>query len=214
MERYHFVSTAKGRVDAPAGKIAGVSVITQGPALGHGVMIDAKSLQTVKTCAETYPGGLKVKLNHGADASAIVGSLANFRIDGQQLRADLSLLKTSPHRDYVLEIAQNMPGSFGLSISFTGQLEEVNKEQMMRCLEIYSCDIVDSPAANPSGLFAAPKLTGLARSIAAAKRDGVRAELTRILKPVLTPSQAAHAAGLFGIEKSIFISRCESGKIK
>jgi len=152
---YAFRTTfASGAINTDARIISGVSVITEGPALGHGVMIDAESLSTVKTCAETYGGGLKVKMNHRSGADAIVGRLSNFRIEGQQLRADLQLLRSHPQTAIVLEMAETMPESFGLSISFSGALEgEEGETQFMRCLEIYSCDIVDSPAANPSGLF-------------------------------------------------------------
>jgi len=152
---YAFRTTfASGAINTDARTISGVSVITEGPALGHGVMIDAESLSTVKTCAETYGSGLKVKMNHRSGADAIVGRLSSFRIEGQQLRADLQLLKSHPQTAVVLEMAETMPESFGLSISFSGALEgEEGETQFMRCLEIYSCDIVDSPAANPSGLF-------------------------------------------------------------
>ena len=62
---YAFRTTfASGAINTDARTISGVSVITEGPALGHGVMIDAESLSTVKTCAETYGSGLKVKMNH------------------------------------------------------------------------------------------------------------------------------------------------------
>lgn len=142
-----------GAINAEAGIIEGVSVISEGPALGHGVMIDATTLETVKACSESYSGGLKVKMNHYSGADAIVGTLRNFRIDGPQLRADLQLLKASPHRALVLEMAQEMPEGFGLSISFSGSVDEEDGVKFARCLEIYSCDIVDQPAANPTGLF-------------------------------------------------------------
>jgi hypothetical protein len=143
-----------GSILADQRRIDGVSVITEGPALGHGVWIDSTSLETVKTCAEEYRGGLKVKMNHHSGAEAIVGTLKSFRIEGVQLKADLQLLSNHPLTPLVLEMAETMPESFGLSISFSGQIEEGDKgAQLMRCLEIYSCDIVDQPAANPTGLF-------------------------------------------------------------
>lgn len=160
MSRYTFsASFATEAIDLDAGLIRGVSVITEGPALGHGVMIDAASLASVVECASAYRGGLKVKMNHGTGADAIVGVLRNFRIDSESelqcVRADLQLLKSSSLRSLILEMSMEMPDSFGLSISFSGVVEEIEKEQYVRCLEIYSCDIVDSPAANPNGLFAA-----------------------------------------------------------
>jgi hypothetical protein len=98
-------------------------------------------------------------------------------IDGIQLRADLHLLKSHEDFEKILEMAENMPGSFGLSISFSGECDDVevpsdDSEEVepnsgelptgpveivraARCMEIYSADLVDQPAANPTGLFQA-----------------------------------------------------------
>ena len=64
MEQVITFSASAGAIDAEAGVIRGVSLITKGPALGHGVMIDEKTLEQVKKAAEQYAGGLKVKLDH------------------------------------------------------------------------------------------------------------------------------------------------------
>jgi hypothetical protein len=142
-----------GRIDAAEGVIYGVAVITKGPALGHGMSVDDTTLAGVVTQANTYEGGMKVKLDHTDSAGAIVGYLRGFRIEGDAVRADLTLLKSSPHRDYVLEIASTIPDTFGLSISFSGADEKIGDHVFARCTEIYSADIVSEPAANPSGLF-------------------------------------------------------------
>jgi hypothetical protein len=53
-----------------------------------------------------------------------------------------------------MEMAETMPGAFGLSIAFSGAPEGGDDAtRFARCTEIYSCDIVDIPAANPTGLF-------------------------------------------------------------
>lgn len=144
-------------IDAGAGVIRGVSVITEGPALGHGMEVDATTLAQVKACAETYAGGLKVKIStqrgHLGDVAEIVGYLTGFRIEGAKLLADLHLLETSPHRAYILELAAKIPDTFGLSISFSGPVERVDEVDFARCVEIYSADLVAEPAANPTGLF-------------------------------------------------------------
>lgn len=140
-------------VDEASGTIRGVSVITEGPALGHGLMVDSTTVQQIKKCAEEYAGGLKVLMNHGAGADGIVGYLNGFRIDGKQLRADLNLLKSAPHRAYVIELAQTIPDTFGLSVAFSGVSEVKDGKAFARCTEIFSCDLVSSPAANPDGLF-------------------------------------------------------------
>jgi hypothetical protein len=118
-------------------------------------MIDAQTLAEVKAAAETYTGGLKVKTDHYSGFNEIVGTLKNFTIDGDQLRADLHLLKNHEATARILEMAELMPDTFGLSISFTGQHEDQGEAVFARCSEIYSADLVDAPAANPTGLFSA-----------------------------------------------------------
>jgi hypothetical protein len=178
MESLTFFAAATGsRVDREAGILRGVSVITEGEAKGHGMIVDGVTLQQVKACAETYVDGLRVKMDHYTGIDAMVGVLRDFVIDGPQLRADLHLIKSHEDFEKILEMAENMPGSFGLSISFSGDSEDVevpsddteevepNSGELpdsgteiaraARCMEIYSADLVDQPAANPSGLFQA-----------------------------------------------------------
>ena len=144
-----------GDIDAAAATIKNVSVITAGEARGHGMQIDEKTLLQVKAAAETYSGGLKVKTDHYSGFNEIVGVLKNFTIDGDQLRADLFLLKNHDATARILEMAELMPDTFGLSISFSGEHEESGDTVFARCSEIYSADLVDQPAANVNGLFSA-----------------------------------------------------------
>lgn len=148
-------AVAAGKIDAEAGVIRGVSLISEGPALGHGVMVDARTLEQVKAAAEQYEGGLKVKLDHNSGAGDIIGFVDALRIEGKKLLGDLHLLQNSPHRGYVLEIAEKIPDTFGLSIAFSGPVEmSADKKTMLqRCSEIYSVDLVSEPAANADGLF-------------------------------------------------------------
>ena len=148
-------AVAAGKIDAEAGVIRGVSLISEGPALGHGVMVDARTLEQVKAAAEQYEGGLKVKLDHNSGAGDIIGYVDGLRIEGKKLLGDLNLLKNSPHRGYVLEIAEKIPDTFGLSIAFSGPVEMASdkKTMLQRCTEIYSVDLVSEPAANAEGLF-------------------------------------------------------------
>jgi hypothetical protein len=55
----------------------------------------------------------------------------------------------------VLEIAEKIPDTFGLSIAFSGPVEMSGdkKTMLQRCSEIYSVDLVSEPAANAEGLF-------------------------------------------------------------
>ena len=155
MEPVITFAASAGVIDAQTGIIRGVSLITKGPALGHGVMIDDKTLQQVKSAAEQYSGGLKVKLDHSGGAGDIVGYIDTLRIDGEKLLGDLHLLESSVHRAYILEIAERIPDTFGLSIAFSGPSEKSADKltTLQRCSEIYSVDLVSEPAANPNGFF-------------------------------------------------------------
>ncbi len=133
--------------------IEGVSVISVGEAKGHGLFVDATTLQEVKACAESYAGGVKVNLDHGAGIKDIVGFCDNFRIVGDKLIADLNLLQNAEKRAYVLEIAEKLPDTFGISIAFSGPVREINGKRFASCTELYSADLVQTPAANPTGLF-------------------------------------------------------------
>jgi hypothetical protein len=133
--------------------IEGVSVISVGEAKGHGLFVDRITLQEVKACAESYAGGVKVNLDHGAGIRDIVGFCDNFRIVGDKLVADLNLLQNAERRDYVLEIAEKLPDTFGISIAFSGPVREIDGKRFASCAELYSADLVQTPAANPTGLF-------------------------------------------------------------
>ena len=133
--------------------IEGVSIISVGEAKGHGLFVDDITLQEVKACAESFAGGVKVNLDHGAGIKDIVGFCDNFRIIGKKLVADLNLLETAEKRAYVLEIASRMPDTFGISIAFSGPVREKDGRSFASCTELYSADLVQTPAANPTGLF-------------------------------------------------------------
>ena len=133
--------------------IEGVSIISVGEAKGHGLFVDDITLQEVKACAKSYAGGVKVNLDHGAGIKDIVGFCDNFRIIGKKLVADLNLLETAEKRAYVLEIASRMPDTFGISIAFSGPVREKDGRSFASCTELYSADLVQTPAANPTGLF-------------------------------------------------------------
>jgi len=161
----HF-EVASGKINRKRGMISGVAVITAGEAKGHGLRVDLTTLEQVMACAEDYVGGLAVRFaqeDHGGGAANIVGNLRNWRIDALEqmggtpcLRADLHLLKAHDSYALILEMAETMPESFGLSIVFSGEHEDTEAGRFARCTELYGCDIVKNPAANPTGLFSAP----------------------------------------------------------
>ena len=147
-----FSSIADSKVSAD-GVIAGVAVITVGEALGHGVFIDSTTLEMFSALGVAFPSGVQVKIDHGSGFSSIVGTLKNFSVQGNKVVADLHLLQTHKEYSTIVEMADKMPNAFGLSVSFSGKRVELDGKQYVRTLELYSIDLVDHPAANPSGLF-------------------------------------------------------------
>jgi hypothetical protein len=89
-----------------------------------------------------------------------------------------------------------MPDTFGLSISFTGEHEESDNDIVFaRCTEIYSADLVDAPAANPTGLFSA--------KVDSAKKDMDEKQIADAIAAALAPvieDMAAMQAKLAALE--------------
>lgn len=174
---------ADGAVDAENAVISGVSMITGGlTAKGHGLEVDGKTLKQIYLCAKKM-GQVPVKTNHGSGVDAVNGFLTNFRIDGDKVRGDWHLLRTYATTEHLLEMAERMPNSVGLSVAFRGEPETADGETIFhdektktdytlaaggrkvplkagtpkhaRCTELVSTDLVASPAANPGGMFSA-----------------------------------------------------------
>ncbi|MDX2108759.1 MAG: hypothetical protein SFY80_00815 [Verrucomicrobiota bacterium] len=144
-------------IDKTAGVIRGVSMLTGNMvAKGHPLLVDKTTLQQIHDCAVSM-GQVPVKENHKSGAGEVTGFLSNFRIEGNQVKADWNLLKTYPRFEQILETAERMPSGVGLSVAFIGpkqaQFDKAG-QQLARCAELLSCDYVTSPAANPDGLFA------------------------------------------------------------
>jgi hypothetical protein len=174
-ERHQFSTAAAlavdNRVNTATGVLYGVAVITEGPARGHAdrvsgkpLHVDQKTLLTVlKAAREFGASGPKVLMNHSGGAGDIVGSLRNFRIEGKVLRADLHLLNSTPHRAYVLEVAETAPSAFALSVAFSGTHDVMGDRAFARCVELYSVDLVAEAAANAAlfdGVVRSPAVDG------------------------------------------------------
>ena len=193
-----FQPVVPGTIDAQSGIIKNCSVLTIGEAMGHGLIVDATSLLQVQALAQKFPNGVKTSIDHGGSVERVVGALHNFRIIDQQLLADLHLLKTHPGFAKMLELAQTMPQAFGLSVAFSGKPDG----SKLRCTELYSVDLVDTPAANPRGLFTAlttKPLHGLARAQSAIARELATREAKE--KTVQLRASTTLAPKLFGLAK-------------
>jgi len=154
------VDLRSAKVDRESGVIKSVSICSIGDAKGHDKLCDKTTLEQLRDCIRTYDSGLKVKFNpdsfnHG-DAG-IAGRIPGdtLRIKSGKLVGDLHVYKNYPAKDYLFEIAEESPDHFGLSVEFSGVDEEKDDQTFARCTEIYAAAVVDLPAANPTGLFAA-----------------------------------------------------------
>jgi hypothetical protein len=125
-----------------------------------------------------------VKVEHDGDLLDTVGLLKNWRIDGETLRADLHLLQ-SDHaaRQKILEMAASMPDTFGLSIEFEFELEEIGERMHARCKRLLNVALVEEPAANPALFSAMEPVT----------KEEVAAIVAEALKPIAERIAAVEA---------------------
>lgn len=116
-----------GAVDAKAGRISGVSLLTADrEAIGHGVWIDTKSLTGFH--ALLLDRKLKAYATHGASGGDgtldEVGFWDGARIDGLNLRSDFTAFDAWRRHavsefETLFEIAEKLPHEFGASLSFS-----------------------------------------------------------------------------------------------
>jgi len=133
----------------------GISVITAGPALGHGMVIDADTLSQV-VAKGNEAGQVKVLSDHSSSVSNIIGYLENFSLDGGRVRADLTLLESHDGFAYFSELLSTLPGQIGFSISFSGVPRVADDGTMLADIQtLLSVDLVTQPAANPTGVYSA-----------------------------------------------------------
>lgn len=178
-----------GRVDREGGAIYGVSVNTVGEAKGHGVSLEQEFIERVAELGNAERNGLKARFGHPSMCSTALGTMLgrfrNFRVDGDQVFADLFLsnsAKDTPNgnlHDYVLSLAEDESDMFGTSIVFTiGEHYQRNSmgekvfehfsndtTTFVTCDSLHACDVVDDPAANPDGLFSGFNTESLAGQV-------------------------------------------------
>ncbi len=171
------------QIDFEKGIIRKVSVCSQGEARGHGINLDESFIKDLLSQGEKANHGVKCRFGHPSPYNDAIGTLIgvfkNFELsdDNSQIYADLYLsesAKKSPHGnlfEYTLSLAEHHPKHFGTSIvnfepsyyqyDAEGNKKElmgyndynVDKEIFMKLGSFEACDLVDSPAANPAGLF-------------------------------------------------------------
>jgi hypothetical protein len=198
LTQFRALSTA-GKVDAAAGVIYGVSVITQGPALGHNVTVDEKGVkQCLEACQEFGDEGVKLVINHDSGFQEIVGAVKNFRVQGLQLLGDAYLLDSPPDRPHILELAQKMPRNIGLSVETYGEPETIEKKKYWRVDSIDAIALVPNPAANKSGLFSKRKTSlKIAETTIDDLREQVRSAAMKDARFTKTPDAADCCTGVW-----------------
>lgn len=135
-------------------KFEGISVATVGPAVGHSMMVDNKTLLQAQEAGQAG-SPVKVFLDHEEKIDSLIGFLENFRIVDDQLRADLDLIGAHPQSAFYQEILKKAPNRVGFSMTFSGQPEEQDGQRFARVAELVSVDLVSRPAANKNGVFRA-----------------------------------------------------------
>ena len=172
----------------------GISVITAGPALGHGMIIDADTLEQVVQAGNDL-GQVKVLSDHSASISNIIGYLENFTLDGGRVRADLTLFESHEGFAYFSELIGTLPGQIGFSISFSGvpRMAE-DGTQLADVSTLYSVDLVTTPAANPTGVYSARVDTRKSLNMDTTVKESA---------PVIEAAPEAPAAPAFNAEQAI-----------
>ena len=143
----------------------GVAVMQIGPAQGHTLdalvggaakkiplHIDATTLSQIADAANKFKNGVKVKDGHDGKVSDIVGSATNFSIDGDTLRADLTVNTGTESGAAIAAAIETIPDTFGLSAKFGGEHEVIGEKAYARCQELNSIDFEPETAAT-SGMF-------------------------------------------------------------
>lgn len=168
-----------------AGLIRGAAAITRGEALGHGEWVDQFAVEQVVAMGNLASKGIKVRFTHpGLSADGMgtgLGRMNNFRVEGDRAIGDIHFSKAShstPDGDlatYVMNLADEDPESFGMSIVFSSDVGEEDRFESehgdtdgnfqtpdddntenyrhIRLAKLWASDVVDEPAANPAGLF-------------------------------------------------------------
>lgn len=150
-------------IDADAGTISGVSLITIGEARGHRstesglrLLVDQTTLQEVYDCC-CQMGSVKVKLDHGSGILSTIGFVDGFGLGGDKVTANLHIYDAEPEAQRIFEIAEKNPQHMGISLEFLGvdQEDPMEKVCYARCTEVLTAALVSDPAANVS-LFSIP----------------------------------------------------------
>lgn len=155
------------------GTIRNCAVMTVGPTIGHPFAIDATTLLQARDIINAQPEGVKIRFKHPGktpegtvadDAGSVVGRLMpNTRIVGECLRGDVQIGDYAANlpgqgdaRAYLIGIAKQDPQAIGLSVVMLWTPDRgADGSIVARVSDVWACDFVGKPAANPNGLLSA-----------------------------------------------------------
>jgi hypothetical protein len=170
--------TDGANVDREKRTIFGASIASVGEAIGHGVELDQTFMSQVVEHGNAAKHGVKVRFGHPNMSSSaegtFLGRATNFRLadEGSRVRADIRLADVAFSEtankagDYVLDLAEEDPDAFGVSVVFDGErVMRLNEDgtpkkdedgnellPLMRVKKLWASDVVDEPATG-DGLF-------------------------------------------------------------
>lgn len=157
-----------GTVDMDKGVLLGVKVIEIGSVNdSRPFFVDEETLRQIEELGNRPSKGVKVRYTHAGSEDAMgshLGRASNFRVDGDCVRADITLAKSSfisPRGNlggYVLTLAEEDSLSLGMSVAGTLDGETMSDLEdsgvmPLRFIDLYSADVVADPAATRNGLF-------------------------------------------------------------
>ncbi len=160
-------------IDKENAVIKNVLIIQEGEARGHDLFLNQQFLDDVVKLGNQKTNGVKARFGHPNMCSTALGTFIgrykNFHKIGTLVYADFYLdasAKISPNGnlfDYILQLAETNPDTFGSSIAFKpgktitlSEKDPTTNETMLKSYAtielLHAVDLVDDPAAT-NGLF-------------------------------------------------------------
>jgi hypothetical protein len=172
-------------------KFTGVSVCTIGPAIGHDIQIDATTIAQIAQLGNDC-SPIKVTQDHDHSVANIIGSMSNFFVDGEQVKADFEVIEEHPLAGYYEKLISIFPDSIGFSIDSIGVPEIQGEVKLCRLEQLFAVGLVSEPAANPNGVYSSARKIKTTR---ATKKKEVKAaqenESEEIAEPIDAPSDSS-----------------------
>ena len=184
-------------INADAGTISGVSLISIGEARGHRstesglrLLVDQTTLKEVYDCC-CEMGSVKVKVDHGSGILSTIGFVDGFGLGDGKVTANLHIYDAEPQAQRIFEIAEKNPQHMGISLEFMGvdQEDPMEKCSYARCTEVLTAALVSDPAANAS-LFSIPTPLDATHSPAKINPSSLtKTSVTQFMKKLETASE-------------------------